>query len=83
MKTSSASRVEHVRTDEKLPRPQLCNFLEGALRSYRFVNDFIINRQPPTFAILTLLLDAPGYELPKDGFRDRVMTETRRLVGPD
>ena len=25
--------VEHVRTDEKLPRPQLCNFLEGALRS--------------------------------------------------
>ena len=53
--------VEHVRTDKKLPRPQLCNFLEGALRSYRFVNDFITNRQPPTFAVLTLLLDAPGY----------------------
>ena len=72
--------VEHVRTDKKLPRPQLCNFLEGALRSYRFVNDFITNRQPPTFALLTLLLDAPGYELPRDGFRDRVMTETRRLA---
>ena len=72
--------VEHVRTDKKLPRPQLCNFLEGALRSYRFVNDFITNRQPPTFALLTLLLDAPGYELPVDGFRDRVMTETRRLA---
>lgn len=72
--------LEHVRTDKKLARPQLCNFLEGALRSYRFVNDFITNRQPPTFAILTLLLDAPGYELPREGFRDRVMTETRRLA---
>jgi hypothetical protein len=71
--------VEHVRTDEKLPKPQLCNFLEGALRSYRFVNDFVTNRQPPTFAVLTLLLDAPGYELPKAGFQDQVMTETRRL----
>jgi hypothetical protein len=72
--------LEHVRTDKKLARPQLCNFLEGALRSYRFVNDFITNRQPPTFAILSLLLDAPGYELPRDGFRDRVMTETRRIA---
>jgi hypothetical protein len=72
--------VEHVRTDERLPRPQLCNFLEGALRSYRFVSDFIINRQPPTFAVLTLLLDAPGYRLPKDGFRATVMAETRRLA---
>ena len=27
-----------------------------------------------------MLLDAPGYELPVDGFRDRVMTETRRLA---
>lgn len=72
--------VEHVRTDDKLPRAQLCNFLEGSLRSYKFVNDFITNRQPPTFAILTLLLDAPGYELPREGFRDRVMMETRRTA---
>src|SRR5262249_13772117 len=43
-------------------------------------NDFITNRQPPTFAILTLLLDAPGYELPNEGFRDRVMMETRRIA---
>lgn len=72
--------VEHVRTDERLSRPQLCNFLEGALRSYRFVNDFITNRQPPTFALLTLLLDAPGYQLPKEGFQEHVMAETRRLA---
>ena len=72
--------LEHVRTDEKLARPQLCNFLEGALRSYRFVNDFIINRQPPTFAVLTLLLEAPGYQLPKLTFRERAMAETQRLM---
>ena len=73
--------LEHVRTDERLARPQLCNFLEGALRSYRFVNDFIVNRQPPTFAMLTLLLDAPGYELSRTDFRERVMAETQRIMG--
>lgn len=72
--------VEHVPTDEKLPRPQLYNFLEGALRSYRFISDFIVNRQPPTFAILTSLLESPGYELPLEGFRERVMMETRRIA---
>jgi hypothetical protein len=72
--------IEHVRTDEKLPRLQLCNFLEGALHSYRFVSSFIINRQPPTFAMLTLLLEAPGYEIPISEFRDRTMAETRRLM---
>lgn len=72
--------VEHVPTDEKLPRPQLYNFLEGALRSYRFVSDFIVNRQPPTFAMLTSLLESPGYELPIEGFRERAMMETRRIA---
>ncbi len=72
--------VEHVPTDEKLPRPQLYNFLEGALRSYRFVSDFIVNRQPPTFAILASLLDSPGYELPIEAFRERVMMQTRKIA---
>ena len=72
--------IEHARTDHKLPRPQLCNFLEGALRSFRFVHAFIANRQPPTFSILTLLLESPGYERPIGGFRDAVMMETKRLV---
>jgi hypothetical protein len=71
--------MEHVRTDDKLSRPQLCHLLEGSLRSYRFVHDFITNRQPPTFGFLTLLLDAPQYELPKEGFQERVMAETRRI----
>jgi ribosomal protein L40E len=72
--------IEHVRTDEKLARPQLCNFLEGALRSFSFVSSFIVNRQPPTFSILTLLLESPGYERPVIGFKEAVMTETSRLI---
>lgn len=72
--------LEHVRVDEQLAKPQLCNFLESAIRSYRFVNDFIFNRQPPTFAMLTRLLDAPGYELPIDDLRIQTMAETQRLM---
>jgi uncharacterized protein (DUF2267 family) len=70
---------EHVRTDEKLGHAQLCNFLESAILSYRFVHDFLINRQPPTFAFLTLLLDAPGFELSLSGFKEAVTAETIRI----
>ena len=72
--------IEHVRTDEKLARPQLCNFLEGALRSFSFVSSFIVNLQPPTFSILTALLESPGYERSVIGFKDIVMSDTGRLV---
>jgi hypothetical protein len=71
--------VEHVPTDKPLARAQLCSFLEGALRSYRFANDFIFNRQPPTFAILTSLLEAPGCELPRAGFAIRIAAMTDRI----
>src|SRR5688572_7025832 len=69
----------HVRTDEPLSRPALLNVIEGVLRSYRFVQEFVADRQPPTFAILTLLLDAPGFALPTSGFREAVDEETRRM----
>jgi hypothetical protein len=72
--------IEHVRTDEKLARPQLCNFLEGALRSFSFVSSFIVNRQPPAFSILTSLLESPGYERSVIGFKEAVMNDTGRLV---
>jgi hypothetical protein len=72
---------EHVHSQESLARPQVCNFLETTIRSYRFVNDFIINRQPPTFALLALLLDAPEHRLPAAGLPDFVMEETNRIAG--
>lgn len=72
--------IEHVRTDEKLARPQLCNFLEGALRSFSFVSSFIVNRQPPSFSILTSLLESPRYERSVIGFKEAVLSDTGRLV---
>jgi hypothetical protein len=71
--------AEHVRTDERLVRPQLCNLLEGAIRSYRFISGFITNRQPPTLSILTSLLEARGYERLSEGFEDAVLAEATRL----
>lgn len=71
--------IEHVRTDEKLSRPQLCNILEGSLRSYRFVSDFIVGRQPPAFAMLTTLLEAPGYQLSREDLLSQATLETDRI----
>lgn len=70
---------EHARADEDLSRPQLLGTIEGVLRSHRFLQEFLMNRQPPTFAVMTLLLDAPAYALPTSGFREAVMAETDRL----
>lgn len=70
---------EHARTEDPLPLPQLLATIEGVLRSYRFLQEFLVNRQPPTFAIMTLLLDAPDFALPTLEFRDLVLGETTRI----
>jgi hypothetical protein len=55
---------ENLRTDEVLGHAQLCLHLESSIKSSRFLADFLINRQPPTFSILSVLLEAADYELP-------------------
>ena len=70
---------EHARADDGLSRPQLLSTIEGVLRSHRFLQDFLLNRQPPCFAILTLLLDAPEHSLPNGTFRSDVQDEVARL----
>jgi hypothetical protein len=70
---------EHARADDQLSRAQLLATIEGVLRSHRFLQELLLNLQPPTFAIITLLLDAPGFSLPTAGFRDAVLHETSRL----
>jgi hypothetical protein len=72
--------TEHVRHDEALTKTQLCNYLESAIRSYSFVNDFIVNRQPPTFALLTTLLNSPGYTMNGDEARASATERTRILA---
>lgn len=70
---------EHARAEEQISRAQLLSIIEGVLRSHRFLQEFLLNLQPPTFAIVKLLLDAPGFSLPTAGFRDAVLVETNRL----
>src|SRR6266702_1427851 len=69
----------HLHPEDGLPRPLVCNNLDGILRSFRFVQDFIFDRLPPTFAILTRLLEAPQYTLLEVGFRDAAIAETDRI----
>ncbi len=71
---------EHARVNDHMSRHQLVDTIEGVLRSYRFVQEFLFNRQPPAFAMLTLLLDAPNFQLPTLGFRESVLAETARLT---
>lgn len=70
---------EHARAEEHLSRPFLLQTIEGVLRSHRFLQEYFLNRQPPTFAIVLMLLDSEEYALPVDGFRDAVLAETDRL----
>jgi hypothetical protein len=70
---------EHARAEDQLSRPQLLATIESVLRSYRFVQDYLLNRQPPTFAIVTLLLDAPDLTVPTTALRDLVLLETTRI----
>ena len=70
---------EHARADAPLARHELLDTIEGVLRSHRFLQEFLLNRQPPTFATMALLLDAEGHALPNSGLRDSVLAETARF----
>jgi hypothetical protein len=71
---------EHAHASEKLSRAHLLSTIEGVLRSHRFLHEYLFNRHPPTFAILTTLLDAENYASPAVGFKDLVNAETKRLT---
>jgi hypothetical protein len=72
---------EHARADEQMPRALLQSTIEGVLRSHRFLQQFLMNRHPPTFAALMLLLDADSLSLPASSFKQVVMDETQRICG--
>ncbi len=70
---------EHARADESMPRAQLLDTIAGVLRSHRFLHDYLFNRLPPTYAIITLLMDADGFSLPATSLRGAVTAETMRI----
>jgi hypothetical protein len=54
--------------------------LESALRSPKHVRDTVYDLQPPTFRILSRLLDADAHSIPASALRDSVMEETSSLA---
>lgn len=72
--------AEHLGEDENVSRAALCATLEGVLRSYAFVREFVADRFPPTFAILETLLASEGWAHSAATFRDAVSERTRVLV---
>src|SRR4051812_37617912 len=71
--------AKQVQTDEQLSRAALCTTLEGTIKSFRFVQECAFNSQPPAFSLLDALLDAPGFALPSEGLRERVIAATSAL----
>jgi hypothetical protein len=70
---------EHIKGPQRPPRHTLYGLLEGIIRNYKFVNDVVFNRQPPTLSILTALLEAPGFVVRTDVLREVAVRETARL----
>jgi hypothetical protein len=70
---------EHARPESVLSRPVLLQTIESVIKSYRFVQEFLFNRQPPTFAMMMLLLDAPSLSVGASGFREAALAETDRI----
>jgi hypothetical protein len=63
-----------------LPSAFLAGALETALRSYAHIRQAIIRRQPPTFAILEVLLEADQHRVDRDTLRARAEEETRAIA---
>lgn len=70
---------ELLRTEEPLPPHILRTNLESALRSFPFVQGFLMNRQPPTFSIMMDLIDAPDHSDAESVLRQRVTGATDQI----
>jgi hypothetical protein len=71
--------AEHVPADQRPSRGVLCAMLESTLSSYGTVQQLVLARQPPAFAILVALLEAPEHAAAAAGYREAVEAETNRL----
>jgi hypothetical protein len=71
--------VRLIHPEGELPKPLVCNTLDGIIRNFRYVQDFLFDRQPPAFSILSALLEADHYALSEDVLRDAVDARTRRI----
>jgi hypothetical protein len=72
--------AEHIRAPETTGKHALCAMLESTIKSFRFVQDLVYSRQPPTFAILLTLLETKDHRFPSAQLRETAMATTQRFV---
>jgi len=71
---------EHLRGEVRGTRAELCHTIEGVLRSYSFVQRFVMDRQPPAFSMLIALVEADNHTVPASELRERAESATRRIA---
>lgn len=75
----AADKVDEV-SSLRLPRPVLVQEVSGALSSLSYVAGALAPPRPPTYAFLKLLLEAEGYMVEAQGFREQVLATTESLT---
>ena len=66
-------------SSDGVSRATVCNNLESKLRTLAEVQEMTSGRQPPAFAMLTVLFEVPGNRLPRNAFSESVTTSTTDL----
>jgi hypothetical protein len=75
----SANKIPDI-DNIRLPREVLAEELSSHLQKYHHVQKSISLRNPPSYLILSKILESPGYRAPVKGFKESVRKETEALV---
>lgn len=75
----SADKVDET-INLRLPRTAIIQEVTAALSSLSYVSEKVTYAKPPTYAMLNLLLHAPDYKLPAEGFRESVVSMIKELT---
>src|SRR5262249_15238688 len=72
---------ELLKTDEPMSVHTLCSNLESVLRSFAFVQGFLLTRQPATLSILSLLSEGPEFRVEASRLQELVSADVSQLCG--
>ncbi len=65
----------------RLPQPVVIQEIVSALSSQSYISGKLLYAKPPTFAIVNLILQAPGCRIEAGDFQQRVLQYVRELAG--
>ncbi|MES1221371.1 MAG: hypothetical protein ABUT20_38075, partial [Bacteroidota bacterium] len=82
--TSSLDQISADKVDEvlnlRLPPSIIMQEIISALSSQSYISQKILYSKPPSFAILNLILQSPGYMVEIEGFKEQVLNYVRQLT---